>query len=168
MNEQIELEISFYCDCSICKGQYHDFEYSHEATACLDSIEAGIDEKNQEEMRRKILHDTERNLYRLQVSSHKTRFNTTEKEDQKKKQRKEEYLYKDCSKYTIKDNNENSKKNVHSLRYNTEYCDEYDLREEKKWPFKRQHKRLFYGMDIKHRKSIRKNSHIPFYDESHF
>jgi hypothetical protein len=155
MSEQVELEISFYCDCSICKGHFHDFEYSHEPTACLDSIEAVIKVKNLEEMRRKIICDTERNLYRLQVSSHKRRVDMTEKEDRKKKR-----LGKEGFLYSVKDSSENPMKNVYSARYNTEYYDEYVLREEKKWPFKRQHKRSFYEMDFKQRKPWWKSSHI--------
>jgi hypothetical protein len=119
-------------------------------------------------MRRKIIDYMEINLYRLQASSHKTRFDTAEKEDRKKRQGKEGFLYRDISKYSIKDSDENSKKNVHSARYNSEYCDEYDLREEKKRSFKRQNKRLFYGRDFKHGKSGWKSSHILFNDKSNY
>ena len=96
----------------------------------------------------------ERNLYRLQVSSHKTRFDMTEKEDQKKRLGKEGFLY------SVKDSSENPMKNVYKARYNSEYYDEYVLREEKKWPFKRQHKRSFYEKDFKQRKPWWKSSHI--------
>ena len=162
MSEQVELEISFYCNCSICKGHFHDFEYSHEPTECLDSIEAETDEKNLEETRRKIICDMERNLYRLQVSSDKRRMDMIEKEDQKKRLVKEGFLY------SVKDSSENPKKNVYSARYNSDYYDDYAPREEKKWPFKRQHKRSFYEKDFKQRKPWWKCSHIPFYDKSHF
>ena len=63
-----------------------------------------------------------------------------EEEDRKKRPRIEGYLYRDTSKYTIKDNDENSKKNVHNVRHNGECCDEYNLIEEEKWPFKREHR----------------------------
>ena len=151
LGDHIELEISFFCDCSICKGHYHDFEHSNDSTtACLDSVDIGIDEKNLEEMRRRIINDMERNLYKLQVRSHKKRLNVKEKgeEDRKKRRGKEGYLYRDISTYSLKDCDENSKKNVLSARYNSEYYDKDDLRDEKKWLFKRQHKRLFNRMDM--------------------
>jgi hypothetical protein len=154
MSEQVELEISFYCNCSICKGHFHDFEHSQEPTECLDCIEAETDEKNLEETRRKIIRDMERNLYRLQVSSDKRRIDMLEKEDQKKRLVKEGFLY------SVKDSSENPKKNVYSARYNSGYYDDYALREEKKWPFKRQHKRSFYEKDFKQRKPWWKSSHI--------
>jgi hypothetical protein len=78
----------------------------------------------------------------------------TEKEDRKKRLGKEGFLY------SVKDSSENPKKNVYSARYNTEYYDEYVLREEKKCPFKRQHKRSFYEMDFKQQKPWWKSSHI--------
>jgi phage-related minor tail protein len=113
-------------------------------------VDIGIDEKNLEEMRRRIIHDMERNLYKLQVRSHKKRLNVKEKgeEDRKKRRGKEGYLYRDISTYSLKDCDENSKKNVLSARYNSEYYDKDDLRDEKKWLFKRQHKRLFNRMDM--------------------
>ena len=62
----------------------------------------------------------------------------TEKEDQMKRLGKEGCLY------SVKDSGESPMKNVYKARYNSEYYDEYVLREEKKWSFKRQHKRSFY------------------------
>jgi hypothetical protein len=41
MNENIE-KISFYCDCSICKGCYHDFTNSYESNAVtLEHMDSG-------------------------------------------------------------------------------------------------------------------------------
>jgi hypothetical protein len=96
----------------------------------------------------------ERNLYRLQVCSHKRRINIIEKEDQKKRLEKEDFLY------SVKDNSENPMKNVYKARYNSDYYNDYVLREEKRWPFKRQHKRSFYEKDFKQLKPWWNSSHI--------
>ena len=98
--------------------------------------------------------DTERNLYRLQVSSDKRRIDIIEKEDQKKRLVKEGFFY------NVKDRSENPKKNVYSARYNSDYYDDYAPREEKKWPFKRQHKRSFYEKAFKQLKPWWNSSHI--------
>ena len=65
MDQSFELEISFYCDCEICKGHYHDFSNSYESNAAnLETVENGIDEDDLEEMRRRILDEMERKLLR--------------------------------------------------------------------------------------------------------
>ena len=47
MEHNIELEISFYCYCSICKDQYHDFSNSSEPnTATLELVDTKMGEEN--------------------------------------------------------------------------------------------------------------------------
>jgi len=49
MDENIEIEISFYCDCIICKGHYHDLTNFYKSnTINLEQVNIRIDEKKTE------------------------------------------------------------------------------------------------------------------------
>jgi len=129
MDQSFELEISFYCDCAICKGHYHDFSNSYYSNAAnLEITGNEIDEDDLEEMRRRILNKMDRNLLRADSSVsavkesdqhhkkqykqrtpspfqgryRKRRFDMAEKEeeDQKKRHRKDGSLYSDSSRYS--------------------------------------------------------------------
>jgi hypothetical protein len=83
MDQSFELEISFYCDCAICNGRYHDFSNSYESNAAnLEIVENKED--NLDEMERKR-------------AGRKRRLDMAEKEDRKKRHRKDGYLYRDSS-----------------------------------------------------------------------
>jgi hypothetical protein len=61
MDQSVELEISFYCECAIFNGHYHDFSNSCESNASnLEIMENEIDEDNLQKMRRRIFDEMER------------------------------------------------------------------------------------------------------------
>ena len=58
MNESVELEISFYYECAICNGHYHDFSNSYESYAAnLKIMGNEIEEDNLREMRWRIFDE---------------------------------------------------------------------------------------------------------------
>jgi tRNA A37 methylthiotransferase MiaB len=61
MDQSVELEIYFYCECAICNGHYHDFSNSYESNAAnLEIMENEIEDDNLQEMRRRIFDESVR------------------------------------------------------------------------------------------------------------
>ena len=70
MDQSVELEISFYCECAICNGHYHDFSNSYESNAAnLEIMENEIEEDNLQEMRRRIFDEMVRKRVGSSVSA---------------------------------------------------------------------------------------------------
>jgi hypothetical protein len=70
MGQYVELEISFYCECAICNGPYHDFSNSYESNAANLEIKGNeIEEDNLREMRRRIFDEIVRKRVDSSVSA---------------------------------------------------------------------------------------------------
>ena len=70
MDQRVELEKSFYCECSICNVRYHDFSNSYESNAANLEIKGNeIEEDNLREMRRRIFDEMVRKRVGSSVSA---------------------------------------------------------------------------------------------------
>jgi hypothetical protein len=70
MDQSVELEISLYCECAICNGDYHDFSNSYESNAAnLGIMGNKIEEENIREMRRRIFDEMVRKRVGSSVSA---------------------------------------------------------------------------------------------------